>query len=345
MVQMWTEICEQPDVLERCANKNISTILSIKEDIRTEGINNVVIAARGTSDHAAIYAKYLIELKTGLPVSLAAPSVLTMYGGRLKLSNSLVIGISQSGKAADALEVIKAANEQDCITVSITNFEDSPMAVESKYHLFCDAGLEKSVAATKTFTSQLFLIAQLVAEWSGDSEMKEELSTLPSKLRKALSNSNYIKNKAERFRFMNECFVLARGMNFPIALETALKIQETSYVRARAYATSDFYHGPFAMIEKNMPVIVLAPEGPSRNDVVEMIRKLKEKDAEVVILSNNAEILEMGDVAFEIPSTDKDYISPFLNVVTAQMFACSLTLIKGLNPDSPRGLNKVTITR
>ncbi|RCX13226.1 glutamine--fructose-6-phosphate transaminase [Anaerobacterium chartisolvens] len=345
MTKMWNEIMEQPQVLGKCMGKNKNAIDGITEEIKRNGISSVVIAARGTSDHAAVYAKYIIEILTGVPVSLAAPSVFTMYGKEVCLKNSLVIGISQSGKAADAIEVITSANRQGALTVSVTNFPDSPMAVEAKYHLFCDCGIEKSVAATKTFTAQMYLIAQLVAKWSGNEELLDELSRVPENMTETFKEEKSVMERVERYRFMKECFVLARGVNYSIAMESALKIQETTYVRAKAYATSDFYHGPFAMIEKDMPVLVFAPDGPSLKDVEEMMKRLVEREAELIVISNKPELGRMGSSFFRIPKSDNDLITPFYNVAVAQMFACRLALTKGLNPDSPRGLNKVTITR
>lgn len=191
----------------------------------------------------------------------------------------------------------------------------------------------------------MYLLAQLVAEWSGNEEMKKEILTIPENISKMFIDKEEMEGKVERYRLMNECFVLARGINYSIAMEAALKIQETSYVRAKAYATSDFHHGPFAMIQKDMPVIVYAPEGPTLKDLTEMIVKLKGSQAEVIVVSNNKETLDMGDCSIRIPQTNNDIISPFYNVVIAQMFACSLSLLKGLNPDAPRGLNKITITK
>lgn len=345
MTFMWKEILEQPEVLQRCVKSNEKIILNIVENIKARNINSVVIAARGTSDHAGIYAKYIIESVIGIPVSLAAPSIFTIYGKKMKLNNSLVIGLSQSGKAADVLEVIQSANESNALTLTITNDKESPLAKQAQYHLFCDAGLEKSVAATKTFTSEMMLAAQLVAQWSGDEQFKNQLAQVPANLSKIFDQENNIINKVQRYRFISECFVLSRGINYPIALESALKIQETSYVRARAYATSDFHHGPFAMIDKDMLAIIYAPNGPSYKDEIEMINKIKGSGAEVLIVSNNKELLESENFTFEIPQTDNDMISPFYNVVIAQMFACQLSLCRGLNPDAPRGLNKVTITK
>jgi glucosamine--fructose-6-phosphate aminotransferase (isomerizing) len=344
MFKMWDEIWEQPAVLEKCL-KDIKTIQTAVKAIRSRDIDFVYIAARGTSDHAAVYGKYLIETTLGIPVALAASSVLTLYQRELNFKNALVIGISQSGKAADALEVIKNANNQGAITLTITNSPDSPLAKAAKFHLYCNAGAELSVAATKTFTTEIFLLAQLVAEWGTDENLKNELAELPGKVNQTLQTFGDVTKTALRYCFMNECFVLARGINYAIALETALKIQETNYVRAKAFATSDFWHGPIAMVKPDLPVFVLAPAGPSLNDVEAMVEKLKQDRVELVIISNRKELLAQGTCSFTIPDTENDAISPFFNVVVAQMFACQLALVKGLNPDSPRGLNKVTITK
>ena len=345
MTLMWDEIREEPQVVENCLNRNMGLISEIVGHIKRLDIDHIMIAARGTSDHAAVYAKYIMEITLGIPVTLVAPSVFTVYHKNLKMDRTLVIGISQSGKAADVLEVLKAANSAGALTVSITNFQDSPLATEARYHLDCSAGLEKSVAATKTFLAQLTLLAALTAVWADEKVLLDEIRKIPLGIEDIIKNSEYISEKVQRYRYMEECFVLARGVNYSIALESALKIQETCYVRAKAYATSDFYHGPYAMIEKNMPVFVFAPDGPSQSDVKEMIVKLKGSGAELIIISNNKELQELGECSFTIPATNNDILSPFYNVVIAQIFACNLALAKGLNPDSPRELNKVTITK
>ena len=345
MTQMWTEIQEQPTVLQNCMRVNRETIEEIVDRIKEKHIDTVIIAARGTSDHAAVYAKYIIEIRLGIPVVLAAPSVFTIYGKTLKMKNSLVVAISQSGCAADALEVLKSAKEQDALTVAVTNNVDSPLAREAGFHLFCATGTEISVAATKTFTSEMYLMAQLTACWSGDEDFKERLSDVPRLVSETLERSGLIQQKVERYRFMNDCFVLARGVNYPIALESALKIQETTYVRARAYASSDFYHGPLAMVDEDTPVIIYAPKGESLGDTKGIIHKLKDAGADLLIVSNDPETLALGDCTIDIPDVDNDTITPFMNAVTAQMFALHLALLKGRNPDSPRGLKKITVTR
>lgn len=345
MTRMWSEILEQPLALRRCGEKNQKVLKEVVDEVKKRRIEQVVIVARGTSDHAAVYGKYALEMLTGIPVSLAASSVFTVYKRSLNLQNALVIGISQSGKAADALEVLKSANACGAMTVGITNYADSPIAAESAFHLNCEAGVELSVAATKTFMTQLFLLAGLAALWSGDESLGKELETVPAGVAKTLEIAQDIEDKIARYLFIHECFVLARGVNYAVALESALKIQETTYVRAKAFATSDFQHGPIAMLERDIPVIVYAPDGPSFEEMDAMIGRLRGAAIETVVVSNNKSALGMGTCGFPIPQTDNDLISPFYNVAVAQMFACKLALAKGMNPDSPRGLNKVTITK
>lgn len=345
MTKMWEEIMEQPQILKKTIETNNKVIDLLLQEVNTRQISSVVIAARGTSDHAAVYAKYAIETLVGIPVSLAAPSVITMYNKHVNMKNCLVIGISQSGKAADVIEVVRTAAEQGAVTVSVTNFTDSPLAQSSQFHVFCDTGVEKSVAATKTFTSTIFILINFIAKWAKCQELLEELKQVPDIMTELFSKADNIQEVVKRYRFMKECFVLARGINYSIALESALKIQETTYIRAKAFATSDFHHGPFAMVERDMPVIVFAPEGPSATDISEMLDKLKNSGADILVVSNNKDLLLKGDCNIEIPKNLSDYTSPFINVAVAQMFACKLSILKGLNPDAPRGLNKVTITR
>lgn len=343
--KMQQEIFEQPDVLTKCLDMYNTILPKVVEDIASREIHTVVIAARGTSDHAAIYGKYLIEHKIGLPVSLSAPSILTMYDSRLNFESTLVIGISQSGMAEDVLEVIKKAKEQNALTLSITNNEKSLLAEAADYHLFTNAGLEKSVAATKTFTSQMMMIALLVALWSSDEEMYNSLSEISKGVKKVLSMEDEIKAVADQYKNMESCFVLARGLNYPIALESSLKIQETSYVKAKGYAISDFHHGPFAMVDENTLIIVFAPKGNSYKDAREMIMKLNETGVQVIVVTNDNEFDLMNNHIFYIPESKHDYITPYYNAVWAQLYSYNLSLSKGLNPDSPRGLNKITITR
>jgi glucosamine--fructose-6-phosphate aminotransferase (isomerizing) len=345
IMKMWDEIAEQATVLERLSESNKEIICKLVQAIHNENIYMVYLTGRGTSDHAAVYAKYLFEYMLSIPAAIAAPSINTIYGKSVNLKNALVIAISQSGSAEDALEVIREANRQNAITVAITNTLDSALAKETRFHLYCNAGPELSVAATKTFTAQMLLIAQLVAEWAEDYTMKHELISIPDKVASIIESADIIKEKAERYRFVDQYIILARGINYPIALEAALKLQEASYVNARAFSTASFYHGPFAMIRKDFPVMVFAPDGPSLFEMSNMISRLKDNQVDLTVVSNKKEILEAGNCGFHIPDTNNDVISAFFNVVVAQIFSYELAIIKNLNPDSPRGLKKVTITR
>ena len=344
MTKMWQEILEQPKAVESCIAYNKAIVKDLLKAIALKHVRTVIIAARGTSDHVAIYAKYAIETLKGIPVSLAAPSVVTVYDCVLDMKDCLVIGISQSGKAEDVRLFLDSAKQQGAITVSLTNDLTSPLAKEASFHLYCAAGEEKSVAATKTFTTQMASILYFVSEWANHDEMKKELSHLSKGIADTIQLNENIADFVDRYRFMNECFVLARGINYAASMETALKIQETCYVRAKAYATSDFYHGPFAMVDQDMPVIMFLPEGQAYSNTFDMANKILSVGADLLVVSNVDDALALGHVGLRIAETSSDYISPFFNVAVAQMFACALSLSKGLNPDAPRSLNKVTIT-
>jgi glucosamine--fructose-6-phosphate aminotransferase (isomerizing) len=343
--KMWDEIMEQPAALGGCLECNASVLQQVVARLKAQRIDRVVIAARGTSDHAGVYGKYALEMLVGTPVALAASSIYTIYNRTLKLDNALVIGISQSGRAEDVLEVLHGANESGALTVAITNYPDSPVAREARFHLCCEAGVERSVAATKTFITQIFLLALLSAEWAGDEALLKDLRAIPLRMAQTFDIAGEIGEKVERYRFMQECFVLARGVNYAVALEAALKIQETTFVRAKAFASSDFQHGPIAMIDSDIPVIVYAPDGPSLPNMSAMADRLASSGIELVVISNNRDLLSKGACAFAIPPESNDILSPFFNAAVAQMFACKLAVVKGMDPDNPKGLTKVTITR
>lgn len=341
---MLDEILEQPRVLAACSALNKGKIQNLTAELRRKEIKNVVIAARGTSDHAAIYAKYCIEILTGKPVSLAAPSVVTLYGGRMDYKDTLVIGVTQSGMAEDVRQVLACANAQGALSVGITNNESSPVANESAYHLYCDAGPEMSVAATKTFTTQMLLLGLLAANWGGDAKLVAALERMPGELQAVLDKSEAIIHSAGRYKFADQCFILARGLLYSVALEAALKIQETTYTSAKAYPISDFYHGPLAMVEKNTPVIVYCGNDAAKNDALDMVKRLRALEADILAVTSNEEISVYANETLLIPDA-LPMAAPFHHVAAAQLFAYGLAIEKGLNPDAPRSLKKVTITK
>lgn len=346
MTKMLDEIFQQPAVLGGIESENKETLSALVEELNARKISHVLLAARGSSDHAAIYGKYLLGIYKGVVSGLAMPSVITSYNANPDMSQDLVVGISQSGKAADAIAVLEAANAQGAITVAITNNTQSPLAKTAKYHLYCNAGLEESVAATKTFTAQLYLLALLTAYWSADEQLLDELRRLPESLKKSIDAINDLAAASvARYRYMTEGFVLARGFCFPIAMEMALKTQETCYIKMQGHAISDFYHGPMAQVTAEVPVIVLAPSGREFNNSEEIIEKIKNIGTQVLVITDDKTLAKKNDHSVLLPAIDSEPAAAFLYTVFAQCFAQSLSISKGLNPDAPRLLKKVTITK
>lgn len=354
---MWKEINETPLAFSKIKKNNQKVMENLLIDIKANPINGVYAAGRGTSDHALVYFKYVCEIFAGIPVAYAGSSIVTIYNGKLNLKNQLVIGCSQSGKAADVLEVIRRANSQGAITVSVTNDENSPLAKEAKYHLFCSAGEEKSVAATKTFSTQLYLMLYLASSLAGNQKAIDMLDTYTNELPSIMEViSSETEKLAPNFISMESGFILARGVTYPIALEGALKLQETSYVQMKGYPASDFYHGPMAMINSDTPVFIYAPKfGYSdnslaenhKNDQVKCIEKMIELGAKTVIITDDSDYQKYSDKACVsmLPKACCESFAMFNFALFAQMFACRISCGKGRNPDSPRALNKVTITK
>lgn len=355
---MWKEINQTPQMFEGIYTANIGKIESLAAEIKKRNITNVYAVARGTSDHALIYFKYAVEIMSGIPVALGASSVVTLYDGAIDLKNSLVIGCSQSGKAADALEIVKKGVSQNALTVSVTNDETSPLAKTAAYHLFCNAGEEKSVAATKTFSAQLFVLLLLAAKIANNTALENSLKTLGKKATEDMIDINLLTEKyADKYKSMKSGFILSRGITCAIALEASLKLQETSYIQMKGYATSDFFHGPMAMVNENTPVLIYAPKYNFGNEALRQnfiddqmkgIDKMLELKAPVLVITDdgelNAKYHKVCDVA-HLPESENEYFTMFNFALFAQMFACKVSCGIGNNPDSPRALKKVTITK
>lgn len=342
---MYSEICEQPDVLERIGKSAADALAAAAAKIKAKKPAGVVIAARGTSNHAGVFFKYVCETVWGLPVAFAAPGVLSLYNGKLDLSSQLVIGVSQSGKAADVIEVVKRGIEGGAVTVAVTNDPESPLAKTAEFHLFCNAGEEKSVAATKTFTAQCMLLLKLVESVTGDAELKAELAAAAALSKTTLVNADAIGAVAATFKDAHDAYVLGRGMSYGLTLETSLKLQETTYLRAKSYAASDFHHGPFAVVDAGTKTILLAPDDESVKDMREMAEKLKGVGADITLITNAPKKFEgLYDRCIEVSPAGK-YNAFFAFAPAVQLLACTLSVLKGLSPDTPRGLKKVTITK
>jgi glucosamine--fructose-6-phosphate aminotransferase (isomerizing) len=339
---MEKEIFEQRECLINAYQKNHSMLEKISKDLKEKEIKTVIFAARGSSDNSGVLFKYLCETICEIPVSFAAPSVITLYNSKLDYSSSLVIGVSQSGQAQDVLAIINEANRQNAVTLTITNYEDSPLAKAGTYHLFLDTGEEKSVAATKTFMTQMYLLSLLVGYKDNNRELIEALVSLPDKLDLPEEVLSQIKQQSLNAKNIESAFILGRGYQYAIAKELALKMQETTYIHALSYSTADFYHGPFAMISEDSYAVVLMPEDESYQDGLKIIAALEKAGSNVLAITTDENLKTKNKIV--IPDVSK-YQAPFVNIYVGQYFCLNLAIARGLNPDEPRGLRKVTITR
>lgn len=345
MMNLEKEIREQPGVLAGIREANRETLSALTAELKKRDPNSIFFAARGTSDHAAIYAQYLYGIYLGIPCGLATPSVISKYNGKLSYKNTVVFGISQSGKAEDVLAVINKAKADGSLTVAVTNTLESPLAKAADFHLYCNAGLEKSIAATKTFTAQMYVLALLCAEWSGNEELASQLEAVPGNVGQLLSYMPAELDKIiSRYRYLSDAILVGRGFGYPIALEGALKVLETNRVRMKGYAISDFQHGPMAQVAPGTLVFVIAPEGPVFDDAKSILGRLVGLGAEVIVITDSDELESDDYFTLKIPKTGNDAMTPYLTGVTMQLFAMKLTEVKGIDPDKSNVLNKITVT-
>lgn len=343
MSLMLTEIAEQPATLERTIKREAKRIKKFSSTLKDRGIRLIVLVARGSSDNAASFGRYLLEVTTGIPVSLSAPSVHTLYKAKLDLRETLVVGISQSGEGADINLVLENARKCGAVTLAITNEAKSTMASLTDETFLIHAGRERSVAATKTYTGQLLMFHLLARELSHQRQ-PDEIERIPELAAASLTLQSQITEEVERYAFMNHCVVVGRGMNYGNAYEFAIKLMETCYVIAERFSSADFQHGPIAMIEQSFPVFLFAPPGPTMAGMKELLERLKSLDAETVAISSEASVIKAARRGLRIPQRISDTLSPIPYVIPAQLFAALLAASKGINPDQPRSLSKVTRT-
>ena len=294
MERLLHEIGQQPEVMARLLREQKGRIESLAAAIRERGIAQVLIAARGSSDNAATYAKYLFGMANGLPVALAAPSMYTLYGQPPRLADTLVIGVSQSGMSPDIVAVIQDARQQGMLTVAITNDENSRLAQAAEQVIGLLAGEERSVAATKTYTAELMVLAMLSVALANDEARWQQLAALPEAVAATLSLAETIRGQVERYRYLDSCAVIGRGYNYATSFEAALKIKELTYTSANPYSSADFMHGPIAVVGSGYPVLLCAPSGAVLDDMRVMAATLRERGGEVVVISDDEELLALA---------------------------------------------------
>ena len=257
------EILEQPEVAARFLRRAPEVVGPLAEAIRARGVDHVVIAARGTSDHAAIYAQYVLGVRHALSVGLGTPSVISLYGAQPRLDRSLVVGISQSGASPDVVAVIEAGRRQGAPTLAITNDPASALAEAAETTIDLGAGPELAVAATKTYTTELLAIAALSAALSGDPADATALAAIPDALAAALTLEPDVQAMATEQADADRLLVIARGYEYATAREWALKLKELARVFADPYSAADFEHGPLALLEPGVPVLATIRPGPT----------------------------------------------------------------------------------
>ncbi len=344
-MSLYSEIYEQPLVLSGLLSRQMGEVERIARDLTGRRFDFAFLAARGTSDNAGRYANYLWGAHNHLPLALATPSLFTYYNQPPELKNALVVGVSQSGQSPDIVAVLSEGRRKGCPTLAITNDPHSPLAHEADYVIDIQAGAEKAVAATKTYTAELMAIAMLSAALSGSPQQRAELEKVPEWAAQSLRLDADLQRIAQRYRFVRQCVVLGRGFNYATAFEFSLKLKELTYTLSEPYSSADFMHGPIAMVEQGFPVLAVAPGGAVFDALLDVLRKVRnDQSADLLVISDRPEALELAHSSVPLPEGIPEWLSPIIAIIPAQLFCLHLTVIKGFNPDSPRTIRKVTET-
>jgi glucosamine--fructose-6-phosphate aminotransferase (isomerizing) len=352
MSKMLEEIRQQPDALERTLRGGLRQAARLKARFEKQRPKLIVLAARGTSDNACRFGRYLLEITTGIPVSMAAPSIYTLYQSSIELRDALVVAISQSGESTDTNMVLERAKAGGAFTLGITNERASSMARLAEAVLHVRAGKERSVAATKTYTGQLMAL-YLLASALGARIRTEALKRLPEAVARTLRLETDIAGRAQRFRYMENAVVVGRGLNYSNTYEFSLKLMETCYVIAERFSTADLLHGPIAMVERSLPVFLFGAGGVTWPSISTMIARVRQLKAETFMITDKGNPAAQAESEHVIclpvnlsrgKHAPEDLYTPIPYIVPAQIFAAHLAAVKGLDPDRPRALSKVTRT-
>ena len=355
ITRMRREIGQIPGVASRILAAAPHDLREVAAAVRAARSRFAVIAARGTSDHAANYAQYLMESHLGLPTGLAKPSITTIYERSLRWKGGLLLAISQSGESPDIVAVVSAARAGGALTVAITNHPDSPLGDAAEHVLACRAGRELAIPATKTYVAQLVVVAALVEAIRPSTDLSHGLAALPTILRATLrATDRWLTGEdgagspggpeaVDAFARANRALVVSRGYNLATALELALKFKETCGLFAEAYSTADFAHGPVVLAQPRIPVLAIRPDGPMGGLVDETLQRTGARGGRPVVIGGP----EAGGTkgALALPFDLSEALTPIAYVVPGQLLVEAVARRRGISPDSPAGLGKVTLTR
>jgi glucosamine--fructose-6-phosphate aminotransferase (isomerizing) len=344
-VTLRDEILEQPAALARLLDAAPAGFASISAVVAARRPRFVVIAARGTSDNAALYAQYLLAVRNSLAVSLAAPSTVTLYGARPDMRDALVIGISQSGRSPDIVAVLDEARAQGALTVALVNDGASPLAAAADEVIDLQAGPERAIAATKSYTAELLGVALLSTALDAASESEAtDLARVPELVAAAFATEEAARTSAAGHAARTHGVVLGRGYAYATAREWSLKLQELAQFLVQPYSTADFEHGPLALAEPGFPILAVAPSGVAFEGQYEVLQRLRhEFGARLLVISDMADALTL-DEGLRLPAEVPPWLSPIVEIVPGQLYAYHLTAARGLDPDRPRIISKVTQT-
>jgi glucosamine--fructose-6-phosphate aminotransferase (isomerizing) len=338
--QMRTEVAEQPVMLQRLVREGAAEIGAVAAEITRRKPRFVLLAARGTSDHAALSAKYLIEVRLGLPAGLVSPSSMTVYGARPDLTDVLFLAISQSGGSPDLVDSTTAARGCGAITIAVTNNPTSALAQAAEFSVDVRAGAERAVAATKSYTAELLALYLLLSPAAD--EAAQRALALPQAATSTLAGEDAVRAAAARYRFADRLVATARGYSYPTAREAALKLMETSYLGAQAFSGADLLHGPMAMIDADLPVIAVVTPGRGGAAMAPVLDRLAERRADLVVVGPAH---STSGIALPVATEGlAEELFPIVEILPLQQLALHLALHRGGNPDAPRGLSKVTET-
>ncbi len=342
---MHREIHEAPERIARLLEREAGPLARALAPLRRERPGMIFVAGRGTSHHAAIYGHYLFQRFLGIPVSGAALSLFTLYpapaaGG---MKGALAIGLSQSGESSDVLRAMRAARRLGAYTVAVTNQVGSSLARAAHHTVALHARRERAVAATKTYSAQLVAITMICRALGGDLP-ERQVAALPEAMGAALAQEEAVAEVVGYYRYAARCLCLARGFNYATVRETALKLMETCYLGAVGMSAADFLHGPVAFVDPATPVVLFAPAGPTYPFMLRLARRLGRQNVDVLTFTNREEIAAASKLAIRCPIATPEPLSPIPLATLGQLFACRLALVRGLNPDAPRRLTKVTRT-
>lgn len=341
---MLNEFLTAPEVVREVIANNKQVITSIAKEFKRRGITNITTVARGTSDNAATYFKYLVEVIGGIMVSKFSPSITTVYGSKVNLANNMVLAISQSGMSTDTLMVVESAKQTGAMTVAVTNNTDSPLAKMCDFHIYLTAGEERSIAATKTFMAQLTAMYMLANSLS-PSAAKMNISELPPLLEKFVAeNKENIKAFAGRTNYLSNFIILSRGMLQSVSAELSLKMMESSYRLSRPFSTCEFMHGPIALIEEGTQVLMLAPASEFSQEFINMATRLSLLGASIVAITDIKEVEDIAQSSLRMPFC-RGMETPFLYTLAIELYVAFFAESLGINPDNPRNMKKVTITK